>query len=145
MYVGGNNLKNIMVATDGSEHSNRAIEKAMHMTSTQEETFIDLVYVVDEETSRADILHYGDADTANFKRKKMLEQQAEKIRQGRCTVTINILHGNPSEMLISYANERSYDLVLVGSRGRNKLQTMLLGSVSHKLVKYIEAPVMVIK
>ena len=138
-------MKTIMVATDGSEHSNRALKKAINVISSHDDVSIDLVYAVDGETSKTDVLHYGDSDTANFKREKMLEQQADIVREAGIKANVVILHGSPSEKLIEYANSHEFDLVLVGSRGRNKLQTMLLGSVSHKLVKYINAPVMVVK
>ncbi|TDL31048.1 universal stress protein [Jeotgalibacillus sp. S-D1] len=138
-------MKKIMVASDGSDHSTRALKKAIQIGSSQESVTIDLVYVVDGDTSKADVLHYGDSDTASFKRQKMMEQQAEIAREAGLQTDIKILHGSASETLIDYANNGSYDLVLVGSRGRNKLQTMLLGSVSHKLIKHIDAPVMVVK
>ncbi|KIL51165.1 universal stress protein [Jeotgalibacillus campisalis] len=138
-------MKKIMVAIDGSEHAERALQKAISITASPEESSIDLVYVVDGDKSKSDVLHYGDSDTARYKREKMLEKNADIARQKGIQVSIEILHGDPAETLISFANSKSYDLVLVGSRGRNKLQTMLLGSVSHKLVKYIDAPVMVVK
>ncbi|MDG5471990.1 universal stress protein [Jeotgalibacillus sp. ET6] len=138
-------MRKLMVAIDGSEHAERALEKAISISASHDDAYIDLVYAVDGDQSKSDILHYGDSDTARYKREKMLEKNAEKARQEGIHVSIEILHGSPAETLISFANSREYDLVLVGSRGRNKLQTMLLGSVSHKLVKYIDAPVMVIK
>ncbi|MEW9500313.1 universal stress protein [Jeotgalibacillus marinus] len=138
-------MKKIMVATDGSEHSNRALKKAISVISSKDEVSIDLVYVVDGETSKADVLRYGDSDTASYKREKMLKESADLARKADVQVNIKILHGSPFETLIEYANNSNYDLVVVGSRGRNKFQTMLLGSVSHKLVKYVDAPVMVVK
>ncbi|MFZ0369968.1 MAG: universal stress protein, partial [Halobacillus sp.] len=56
-----------------------------------------------------------------------------------------MLHGDPAEEMIEYANQENYDCVVIGSRGRNKWQTLILGSVSHKLVKYVQGPVIVVK
>ncbi|TFD99405.1 universal stress protein [Jeotgalibacillus salarius] len=138
-------MKKLLVATDGSEHAKRALLKAIDIAGKDEEAIIDLMYVVDGETSKADVLHYGDSDTASFKREKKLKESVELVEAEGIKANLIIEHGDPEETLIDHANSNDYDLVLVGSRGRNKLQTMVLGSVSHKLVKHIDAPVMVVK
>lgn len=138
-------MKKLLVATDGSEHAKRALLKAVDIAGKDEEAVINLMYVVDGETSKSDVLHYGDSDTASFKREKKLQGSVELVEAEGIKANLIIEHGDPEEMLIDHANSNDYDLVLVGSRGRNKLQTMVLGSVSHKLVKHINAPVMVVK
>ncbi|MGM0899696.1 MAG: universal stress protein [Bacillota bacterium] len=37
------------------------------------------------------------------------------------------------------------DLIIIGSRGLNALQSMVLGSVSHKVMKRASCPVMIVK
>ncbi|WP_101846895.1 universal stress protein [Halobacillus sp. Marseille-P3879] len=139
-------FKNILLATDGSAHSQRAVEQAIQMVSPyKNEVTIELVYAVDGEVSKEDILQYGDSHTATIKRKEKFYETIKEIEANGLTADITILHGDPAESIIEYSNERSYDCVVVGSRGRNKLQTLILGSVSHKLMKYIKAPVMVVK
>ncbi|WP_173917905.1 universal stress protein [Halobacillus sp. Marseille-Q1614] len=136
----------ILLATDGSEHSQRAIEQTIKMVNPyKEQVEIELVYSVDGDGSKSDILKYGDADTATIKRKERFLETIQNIESNGIEANIMILHGEPAETIISYANERAYDCVVVGSRGRNKFQTLMLGSVSHKLMKYIKAPVMVVK
>ena len=39
----------------------------------------------------------------------------------------------------------NFDLVIIGSRGLNSLQEMVLGSVSHKVVKRVKCPVHIVK
>ena len=138
-------MKKILVATDGSEHAKRALEKAIELAGKEEDSVINLMYVVDGETSKSDVLQYGDSDTASFKREKKLQESVDLVEAKGIKAKLMIEHGDPEEMLIDHANSNDYDLVLVGSRGRNKFQTMMLGSVSHKLVKHIDAPVMVVK
>lgn len=46
---------------------------------------------------------------------------------------------------MEYANKGSYDIVIIGSRGLNSLQEMVLGSVSHKVVKRVVCPVLIVK
>lgn len=37
------------------------------------------------------------------------------------------------------------DIVVIGSRGLNTLQEMVLGSVSHKVMKRVHRPAMIVK
>ncbi|MFB1082462.1 universal stress protein [Jeotgalibacillus sp. JSM ZJ347] len=138
-------MKKLLVATDGSEYAKRALLKAIDIAAKDEEAVIDLMYVVDGETSKSDVLHYGDSDTASYKREKKFKESVNLVEAEGIKANLLIKHGDPEEVLIDHANSNDYDLVLVGSRGRNKFQTMVLGSVSHKLVKHIDAPVMVVK
>ncbi|MGB8270820.1 MAG: universal stress protein, partial [Priestia megaterium] len=41
--------------------------------------------------------------------------------------------------------KNNFNLVVIGSRGLNSLQEMVLGSVSHKVAKRVHCPVMIIK
>ncbi|SDX38022.1 universal stress protein [Salimicrobium album] len=136
----------ILLASDGSEHSHRAIDEALKMVDPyKDKVHIEVVYAVDGDQSKKDVLKYGDSDTASLKRKEKFQSTIEYIEAKGLAADITILHGQPAETLIEYANEGDYDCVLVGSRGRNKFQTLILGSVSHKLVKYIQCPVIVVK
>lgn len=51
----------------------------------------------------------------------------------------------PGACLIDYANKGSFDIVIIGSRGLNTLQEMVLGSVSHKVLKRVNCHVLVVK
>ncbi|MFC7063461.1 universal stress protein [Halobacillus seohaensis] len=139
-------FKNILLATDGSEHSNRAIDQTLKMVSPyKDEVHIELIYAVDGEKSKKDVLKHGDSHTATAKRKEKFLDTVQIIEGEGVKSDITILHGEPAESLIKYANEGNYDCVVIGSRGRNKFQTLILGSVSHKLLKYVTKPVIVVK
>lgn len=78
------------------------------------------------------------------RRKKVLP--IEKQFQQQCIqYSVTILRGDPGPIIIEYANSNSFDLVIIGSRGLNTLQEMVLGSVSHKVVKRVNCPVLIVK
>lgn len=56
-----------------------------------------------------------------------------------------ILKGEPSEEIIRYVNEKEIDQLVIGSRGLNTFQEMIVGSVSHKVMKYVKCPVTIVK
>ncbi|WP_244094341.1 universal stress protein [Jeotgalibacillus salarius] len=138
-------MTKILLATDGSEHSKRALEKAIKLAKKSEQTTVDMIYAVDGSKSKSDVLQYGDTDTANYQRLKKLKALGEPLREAGVEANYHIVHGEPAKAIIAFANERDYDMVVIGSRGRSEVQKFLLGSVSHKLVKYVHAPVVVVK
>jgi nucleotide-binding universal stress UspA family protein len=132
---------------DGSEHSRRATEKALELAGLSEGSSIEILYVVPGSKSKSDILHYGDSDSASMKRKRMLKEFEEMIQSKNISVETTMLHGKDgsAEAIIEYANNGSYDALILGSRGLSTVQTMVLGSVSHKVIKYVKAPVLMVK
>ena len=54
--------------------------------------------------------------------------------------------GNPSNIILEYANAHGFDLIVIGSKGRTALSSVLLGSVAVKIVESeMDIPVMVVK
>jgi nucleotide-binding universal stress UspA family protein len=56
-----------------------------------------------------------------------------------------ILHGDPADRICEYAETIDADLVIVGTHGRGKLATALMGSVSEKVVHHCKRTVIVIR
>ena len=62
----------ILLATDGSNHSLRAADQAIKLASASNDAFIEIIYVVDLDTSKRDALRHMDADTMEQDRKKRI-------------------------------------------------------------------------
>ncbi|QKS70155.1 universal stress protein [Paenalkalicoccus suaedae] len=135
----------LLLAIDGSKNSVRATKKAIELAKLQLHSRIEILYVVDGKKSREDILHYGDA--ASYKRKQLLAPFEDMMKTKRITYHTTILHGKDhvAESIIDFANSGEFDAVVIGSRGLNALQTLVLGSVSHKVMKHVKAPVLLVK
>jgi nucleotide-binding universal stress UspA family protein len=56
-----------------------------------------------------------------------------------------VIGGNPGEALITAAQQRSADLIVVGSHGRHGLQRLFLGSVAEHVVRNAPMPVLVVR
>ncbi len=54
-----------------------------------------------------------------------------------------LLHGDPAQELLAFAEERSVDMVAVGAHGRSALERLVLGSVSTKIVRTADRWVLV--
>jgi nucleotide-binding universal stress UspA family protein len=55
------------------------------------------------------------------------------------------LEGYPSDTLVSYAAEVDAAMIVVGSRGRGDLASLVLGSTSHRVVNHAHCDVLIAK
>jgi len=137
--------KKILLASDGSNFALRAADQAIKLASLSGDAVIEIIYVVDLETSKRDAIYYMDSDIIQEERKKRLKLTEEKIKASGVNYHSSILYGEPGPAIVTYANENKFDVVVLGSRGLNALQEMVLGSVSHKVAKRVQCPVMIVK
>ncbi|WP_088105746.1 universal stress protein [Halalkalibacter urbisdiaboli] len=137
-------FQKILLAADGSEHAMRAAEKAIALIKPSN-GMVDLVYVVNGATSKSDVLRSSSKVEIEEKRKQKLKGIEDLFQASGIGYQVHILHGEAGPTIVEFANKGSYDCVVLGSRGLNPLQSMVLGSVSHKVAKRVTSPVMIIK
>ncbi|MFD5853313.1 universal stress protein [Cytobacillus pseudoceanisediminis] len=135
----------ILLATDGSEHSKRAAENAIHIAKCSSGSKIEIVYVADPDKAKSETLsNWNSADFGDGRKRRLVEVEKLAKEAGVQYETI-VLEGEPGPCIVDYANENKVDIVIIGSRGRNVLQEFVLGSVSHKVAKRAACPVLIVK
>lgn len=137
--------KRILLAIDGSENSLRAADEAVKIASLIPKCKIEVIYVADFSKSKSEILHSQGKEDLEYSRRKKLVPVEEKIKAKNIAYQLKVLHGHPGPTIIEYANEEKVDMVIIGSRGLNTLQEMVLGSVSHKVMKRVDCPALIVK
>ncbi len=135
----------IMLAADGSENSIRAAREAARLANCSDDCAITIVFVVDFDKSKESVLHAESKDSLDLTRRKQLKPVEMVLREYDVPYNVQILHGEPAPALIDYAHSESFDLVVIGSRGLSAFQEMILGSVSHKVMKRLRCPVLLVK
>ncbi|MCM3443940.1 universal stress protein (plasmid) [Metabacillus halosaccharovorans] len=138
-------FRHILLPTDGSIHSIKAAEKAIQIAKLSTNSEIEVIYVVDGNTSKQDVLRSWDSAGIRYSREKRLHATVNLANKAGVKYAIKILRGDPAKIILTYAKEKQIDLIVMGSRGLNSFQEMLLGSVSHRVTKYSQCPVMVVK
>jgi nucleotide-binding universal stress UspA family protein len=75
-----------------------------------------------------------------------LEALAQRLRdQGTAPqVEIELRYGLPHQEILAVAREREAHLIAMGSQGRGFVPELFLGSVSHRVARHAEAPVLLI-
>ncbi|WP_214720986.1 universal stress protein [Exiguobacterium sp. s192] len=135
----------ILLAVDGSEHSIRATEEAIKIATLSSESKIEVVFVADFSKVKDDVLHSEGKEALEVARRKKLAPVEERLEAADVSYYVTILRGEPGPMIVDHANKKQVDLTIIGSRGLNGLQEMVLGSVSHKIAKRVKSPVMIVK
>ncbi|KAB7668851.1 universal stress protein [Bacillus sp. B1-b2] len=133
----------ILLAIDGSKNSLRATEEACKIAS--ETAMVTIIYVVDYAQSKNDVLHaQGKSEIELARRQKILSAE-EFLQTENISYKVQVVHGDPGPTIVEFANNNLFDILIIGSRGLNAFQEMVLGSVSHKVVKGAKCPVLVVK
>lgn len=91
------------------------------------------------------MLHSNSKEAADLARRKKNSKVLQFLNEANVTYKTTILRGEPGPEIVKYANEQGVDIVVIGSRGLNALQEMVLGSVSHKVMKRVNCPALIVK
>lgn len=136
--------KSILLAADGSEYSLRAAKEALNFTGTH--TVITILNVLETEATKYDFLHRkpGEKKLREL-RLKPIQSVIDFFEENNVNYEVRLEQGNPTKKVVNIANEGTYDAIVIGSRGLNAFQEMMLGSVSHKVAKKAEIPVIIVK
>lgn len=135
----------ILLATDGSDYALRAAENAVFLAGVSKVSEMVILYIVDSLTSKTDVLEIGNKEVIVEKRRLKLKSTEKIVEDKNIDFSTKILRGDPGPTIIEYANKNSFDLVVIGSRGLNTVQQLILGSVSHKVAKRVYCPVLIVK
>jgi len=121
----------ILVGIDGSEHSKGALMEAINVAK-KFSGFIKVITVYKQGMDK--------------EAEKILEEAEQYLKKEKIDHSLSsILGSNPSRALITIANHENFDLIVVGSRGLGSAASLLLGSVSRRVVSKSHCDVLVIK
>jgi nucleotide-binding universal stress UspA family protein len=146
-------LKNILVATDASPASNRAINLAADMAGKYGAT-LHLLYAVREmqlppelkKMAEVEKIAGARSDVLDFVGKKILsEAQARALKKGAAKVKTSLERGDPATAIMRYGKRRKVDLIVLGTRGLGQVKGMLMGSVSRKVTNLSDISCLVIR
>lgn len=137
--------KRILVAVDGSENSERAAEHAALIATSSPEVLVEVLYVAELDRARKDVPPITKDEVPFVDKKNTLGPIKGVFEKSRVNYELITKQGDPGSTIVSFANRGGFDLVIIGSRGLNSFQEMVLGSVSLKVARRVKAPVMIIK
>ena len=140
-------MSGIIVGVDGSGHSQRALESAMHEAAIRQ---VLLTVLTVNEAIRgyySDMTVYPDdpARTEDFRKLAQAETDEVLDRLGEtrpASVTVKAVHGFIVEELINAS--RDADMIVIGSRGAGGFTRLMMGSVAAQVTQHAHCPVLVV-
>ena len=145
----------ILIATDGSDYSNAAIEECCRFLIRPGESEVLIVsayedaYPIAAEPFALSAKYYQKLEDAVCKQAGHFVENAKKMIRERFpgskfVVTTEILRGSPDQQIIERAKEWDADVIVVGTHGRG-FWGRLLGSVSNGVVHHATCSVLVVR
>ena len=135
----------LLVAVDGSEASNRALEKALELAGL---TGASVTALAVEGPLPAYAATIGEVE--EVKREKdaffgrLAQDDRARAEQAGVAIDSDIRPGHAAELIPRVAKERGVDLIVLGHRG-HFLRDHLLGSTADRVAEHAECPVMIVK
>jgi nucleotide-binding universal stress UspA family protein len=144
----------ILIATDGSEYSVAASESFCQLVSTNKETQLRVLSVVEPIAPTAP---FGVSDEYYVQARNAMKEAAVSAVDesagliSKCLEGLDIevekrtVTGRPKEAIVKEAEKWNADMIVLGSHGRGFWGRMLLGSVSAAVVKHAHCSVLVVR
>lgn len=146
-----------VVAVDGSEAGDRALDHAVEMTLAVDGD-LTVVHAVDpdvydtggpdpegDRSATERRLVVEDVEDAEERGARILDDAADRAAEAGLDVDTELLYGAPVETIPSFATAEGYDGIFVGHRGLSEREQRVLGSVAKTVVERASLPVTVVR
>ena len=138
-------IKKILVAVDGSEHSEKGLDIAISLVKESKKEILGLFV----KPNSVESLRYGDVFSGHQDEiaKKSFQSLREKCEKNNVEFRTEIRTGDVKTTIEKMANDdqMNVDMVIIGSRGRGSVKGALLGSVSKYVLDKSKVPVLIVK
>ncbi len=140
-----NAFTNILVAYDGSEHSQKALDLAIKIAQCSNGK-LKVLFAFDKVPTI-----FGDDETEHFieramtKGREKLTEATAHVHDAGIEFKTDIVEGPAAEAILRVAEADGCDLIVMGSRGLGMMQGLLLGSVSYRVLHHAQIPVLIVR
>ncbi len=135
--------KKVVVPIDFSEASQYPLTVAFEMVENPADVHVFFSLIpLDSFSAGAE---WGAVDDET--RRHAVESHFEQFlnEHGATGATRVLREGDPGTQIVQYANECGADLIVMPSHGHHGLARLLLGSVTERVVRHAECPILVLR
>lgn len=141
----------ILVPTDFSSPSDAALATAKALAA-QFGASIQLLHVLDDPyataacaTDACGYLPPGLKESWQRQAQAHLDAQLTEAERAQFRATTNVVFGSPATSIVEYARDNRMNLIVMGTHGRGGVAHLLLGSVTERVVRTAECPVLTVR
>jgi len=135
-------FERILVATDASEPSTRAVEFAAGIAKDHASEVI-VLHAVPRVVSRFGTSDLEEPEAARDLVDRTVRDLKDRGLSARGEV-VRVLEGHMARGIVESAASSDADVIVMGTRGRSDFGGLFLGSVTHRVLHLSEKPVIVV-
>jgi len=135
----------VLVATDGSEHSMKAVQRGLELAEKQgaQVTLMSVAYYVQ---GNLDGMPMNIQDKLEDEARAALKKSKALFDAKNIPVETVLEAGLvPANLIIAKAQDGKFDRIVIGSTGQNALERILMGSTAAKVVAHAPCEVTVVR
>lgn len=144
-------IQHVLVALDGSEDSRKALETAMDYVARARTPKVTLVSVLPIAGGTFPLGFTQEVGIGKEYFEVLGTRIQEQLKKAKALLSglpaeidTRMLSGNPGDEIVAFAKENGIEMIFIGSRGRRRLRSHLLGSVSDRVVHHANCSVWVV-
>ncbi|AQS58250.1 universal stress protein [Desulforamulus ferrireducens] len=139
-----------LLAVDESENATRAVHYLANLTKLRSDLDITVIHVVNIKKEMGKMAN-SSTEIAQIEKEviargwQILEEQTAAFRKLGIPVKTQLLNGNPADEIAEFAKLNDFSHIVLGTRGLTNLQSLVLGSVSQRVLQRSHCPVTLVK
>jgi len=138
------NYRKILVAYDGSASARNALAVASHLAK-EDKSWIKVLTVLPGYMGDLELVGVSNIkETIEGPGRKLLAEAQEIADQEDVHILTNMTQGEPYDKIVHVADDENCDLIVMGRHGTNKLERVLVGSVTARVIGYTQKDVLVV-
>jgi nucleotide-binding universal stress UspA family protein len=140
----------ILYPTDFSDIAKKAMDYITKLKEAGGKEVI-VLHVIDERAIGDICLLYASRGIVEMVRRikeeasKEMDKIGARLREEGFEVKLRVERGIPLTEILRVEQEEGVSVIVIGSHGKSNVKEMLLGSVSEKVIRKSERPVLVVK
>ena len=138
------NIKKILVPLDGSKNSMRGLDEAIYLARQCHATITGLYVVpLSKPKTNSQISYIEKYLLGNAS--KFMSKAKKRAAQNGIIFYDELVYGDEGPKIIQFANNKQFDIVVIGSRGMSSIKETFLGSTSNYVLHKSKIPVLIVK
>ncbi|WP_145410784.1 universal stress protein [Paenibacillus xylanexedens] len=139
-------IERILVAVDGSDHAHKALEAAVELVEGMQKNPQLLIVHVNPSISINEPALGVDLDARIAEEGRRIVEPIHAFLSGRSVPAETLLvAGDPVNEICRVARNQGCGLIVMGAGAKGMLAEIVLGSVSHGVLKHAHCPVLTVK
>lgn len=134
----------ILLPTDGSDATGPAVEQAIGL-ARETGAELHVLFVVEDIPYAPEMMD----DEVEGQLRAIGEDAIKEIRERASEEGVDVVsalrEGAPHTSILGYADEEDIDAIVMGTHGRSGLDRYLLGSVTERVVRTSDVPVLTVR